>query len=120
MSGVEPGPNGTMIRTVFVGHACAAAVTGANKSADKANAKLLFIDPLAAHDTIIRPLSSLAQLVPARRESHDLSNHGRGDRRKHGLAAAVVAVSRRGDAGTALPRDLPWPLLSRTQQAGAA
>jgi hypothetical protein len=43
MSGVEPGPNGTMTRTVFVGQSCAAAVTGANNSAENANAKLLFI-----------------------------------------------------------------------------
>jgi hypothetical protein len=55
-----------MMRMFFGGHSCAMAVAAASNSADKANAKLLFIDPLAPHDTIIRAVSSLAQLVPAR------------------------------------------------------
>jgi hypothetical protein len=44
MSGVEPGPNGTMILTVFVGQSCAAAGTQANNSPDKAKATRLFIE----------------------------------------------------------------------------
>jgi hypothetical protein len=44
MSGVEPGPNGTMILTVFVGQSCAAAGTTANNSPDSAKAKRLFIE----------------------------------------------------------------------------
>jgi hypothetical protein len=44
MSGVEPGPNGTMILTVFVGQSCAAAGTHANSSPDKAKTKRLFIE----------------------------------------------------------------------------
>jgi hypothetical protein len=44
MSGVEPGPNGTMILTVFVGQSCAAAGTAANNSPDSAKAKRLFIE----------------------------------------------------------------------------
>jgi len=43
MSGVEPGPNGTIILTDFAGHSCAAA-RGACKSAHNANAMLLFIE----------------------------------------------------------------------------
>jgi hypothetical protein len=59
MSGVEPGPNGTMILTGFVGHSCAAA-RGANKSAHNANATLLFIELSLA-------LSSSAQRLLRRR-----------------------------------------------------
>src|SRR4029450_1565397 len=44
MSGVEPGPNGTMILTAFVGHSWAAATAGANNSANNAKATLLFIE----------------------------------------------------------------------------
>src|SRR6185437_10057311 len=115
MSGVEPGPNGTMMRTVFVGHSCATAVAAASNSADKANAKLLFIDP-SRTSRYDHPCGLVARAAcPCAWESHDLNNHGRGDRRKHGLAAVVVTGASRADAGTALPRDLPWPLLSRTQ-----
>src|SRR5215471_5168545 len=96
MSGVEPGPNGTMIRTVFVGHACAAAVTGANKSADNSNAKLFFIRlSLLTMRSSARCRRSHGLSLPA--GSHDLSNHGRGARRKHGLAAIGVAVSHRAE-----------------------
>jgi hypothetical protein len=44
MSGVEPGPNGTMILTDFAGQSCAAATAGASKSANNAKATLLFIE----------------------------------------------------------------------------
>src|SRR5437660_8434612 len=55
MSGVEPGPNGTMILTAFVGQSCAAAAAGASKSADNAKATLLFIElSLALLHVIIR------------------------------------------------------------------
>jgi hypothetical protein len=63
MSGVEPGPNGTMTRTVFVGQSCAAAVTGANNSAENANAKLFFISLSLLTMRSSRSASSLALLV---------------------------------------------------------
>jgi len=43
MSGVEPGPNGTMIRTVLAGQSCAAAGATASNIVEKARAKVLFI-----------------------------------------------------------------------------
>src|SRR5262245_22221763 len=47
-SGVEPGPNGTTILTVFVGQSCAA--TGARPShrPSNAKAKLLFIEAVSS------------------------------------------------------------------------
>src|SRR4051794_11023512 len=47
MSGVEPGPNGTTILTLFVGHSCAAAAAGINSAAANAMARVLFIGSLA-------------------------------------------------------------------------
>jgi hypothetical protein len=46
-SGVEPGPNGTTILTVFVGQSCAAAGTSASSDPANAIARLVFIQPLA-------------------------------------------------------------------------
>jgi len=65
MSGVEPGPNGTMTLTDFAGHSCATA-RGANKNAHNANPMLLFIE---------------------------LSRHGRAaDLARKGVAAALITV----------------------------
>src|SRR5689334_8497789 len=117
MSGVEPGANGTMIRTVFAGHGCAAATAGANNSADNAAARLFFIR---------YPLRAMRSSAPSRR-SRSLSL--RRDRMISVIMGEATAASMdfsrltlrsRAEAGTALPRDLPWPLLAAHSVAGAA
>jgi len=62
MSGVEPGPNGTMTLTDFAGHSCATA-RGANKNAHNANAMLLFIE-LSRFVMVAQRISRARELLP--------------------------------------------------------
>jgi hypothetical protein len=71
MSGVEPGPKGTMSLTVFVGQSCAEATAGESKSADNTKATLLFI----AFSRSVCFVSSSARLSP-REQELVRSNHG--------------------------------------------
>src|SRR5262245_17645009 len=94
MSGVDPGPNGTTILTVFVGQSCAAAGASAHSDPANAIARLVFIrfSRILCHATShsSRAIGSLqAGSLPQRRLSR---------------ASSAARV-------TALPPDLPWPLL---------
>src|SRR6266545_4162721 len=104
MSGVEPGPNGTMILTGFVGHCCAAATAGANKSANNAKATLLFIELSRSARVIIRG-AYLCVRVRAAIITGDAPSQAWSSRNRSGDS--------NGETQAALPRDLPWPLLPR-------
>src|SRR5262249_11541885 len=75
---------------------------------------------LAPHNAIIRSLSSLALLIATRRNRMTSVITGEASAASTGLprSASRSRVAPRG--GTALPRDLPWPLLAANSVAGAA
>ena len=99
MSGVEPGPNGTTILTVLVGHSCAAAAAGMNSAAANATAKVFHrvsrafqrCDP-QVHIQVI----TATRVVQVRRT---------------GMPTFRRQDKPSADGATALPPALPWPLL---------
>src|SRR5262249_16404901 len=64
MSGVEPGPKGTISLTVFVGQSCAEATVGESKRGDNTKAMLLFI----VFSRSVCFVSSSARLSPREQE----------------------------------------------------